>query len=134
VGNGSYRVLRAKRRGRDAVIVIDASLEPDESAAYPWLVTLTLPIARVNEYGLCDDVESAHLGDIEDRLLSAIDEQDYRYAGRITAEGRREVLLYVADPDAAMDRLRREARAIGQPISLGKEHEPDWDTYLQFVP
>ena len=101
MGNdGTFSVIQAKRDGRDAIIVLDTALDPEKlSGSFPWLVTITLPIRRPNRFGLCDDIESERLGDIEDRLLAALDEDAYRYLGRITWNGEREVLIYVADPD-----------------------------------
>ena len=128
----SFSVLEASRDGLPAVVVVNESLKPEtERERYPWLVTITLPIEEPNEMGLCDEAESERLGEIEDRLLENLKPQDYRYLGRITWNGFRDVLLYVADADDARGRLTQgleEAPA----VTLQRTHDPDWHEYLQF--
>lgn len=135
MGNdGTFSVIRARRDGRDAIIVLDTALDRGRLLqSFPWLVTIALPIRRPNRFGLCDDVESARLGDIEDGLLAALDEEAYRYAGRITWNGKREVLIYAADADDALQRLRALATKLNEMVELSKEHEADWDTYRRLV-
>lgn len=128
--DGTFSVIQAKRGGRDAIIVVDAALDPEAlSDAFPWLVTITMPIRRPNRFGLCDDHESERLGDVEDRLLSLLEMDAYRYVGRITSNGAREVLIYASDPRDILNRLRTEATRSKEMIDLSEEREPDWDTF-----
>jgi hypothetical protein len=134
MADGTFSVIHAKRGGRDAIVVIDGGLDAEElSDRFPWLLTITLPIAAPNERGLCDDVESERLSDVEDGLLAALDRDAYAYVGRITWSGRREVLVYVADPAGASARIGGQARRVNQPVELDADHEPDWETYHRFV-
>lgn len=134
INEGKFSVIRAKRGGKDAIIVVDGKLDPERWArAFPWLITIVLPIRRPNAFGLCDDVESDRLGDVEDRLLSVLEPQDYRYAGRITWDGTREVLIYTAEPDDVISRLQGVARDLEESLEADKEYEPNWDTYRVLV-
>lgn len=131
---GTFSVIRAKRAGKDAIIVVDGKLDPDRWArAFPWLISIILPIRRPNALGLCDDAESDRLGDVEDKLLDALEPQGYRYAGRITWDGTREVLIYAAEPDEVIRRLEDVSRALEESVEASQEHEPEWDTYRTLV-
>jgi hypothetical protein len=132
----SFSVLRGKRDGRDAIVVVDTALDRARLAArYPYLLTITLPIRRPNAFGLCDNLESERWGDVEDRLLDALPEPSYRYAGRVTCNGVREVLLYTADPEDVTRRLRSEAARLGpsEAVALRTAHEPSWETLAGIV-
>jgi Family of unknown function (DUF695) len=133
----TFNVFRAKRAGRDAIIVVDSALRPDdESGRFPWLVIVGLDIQNPNDAGLCDQRESDRLSDVEDRLLTALAPESYRYMGRMTWNETRDVFLYVAEPDEFMALLQAQmelkGEAIGE-IRVESRHEPQWETYRRFV-
>ena len=132
----NFSVVQARRRGRDAVILIDTALDAARLAPrYPYLLTVTLPIRHANAQGLCDDRESERLSDLEDALLAPVDRSDYRYVGRVTWNGVREVLLHVADPERCARRLASEAFELDpeEEIEVSVEAEPSWATYRKIV-
>ena len=137
MGEGKgFSVLQARRGGRDAIILVDTALDPSRLAArFPYLLTLTLPIRNANPRGLCDDAESERLSDLEDGLLAALDPAAYRYAGRITWNGVREVLVYVSDAEASARRLAAAAAtaAPDEAVEVSVEREPGWETYRKIV-
>lgn len=132
--DGTFSVIQAKRGGRDAIIVVDGALDPQQwSASFPWLVTTRMPIRQPNRHGLCDDHESERLGDVEDRLLNMLESDAYHYAGRITWNGTREVLIYASEPDETASRLRAAAASMNLAAEVTTEHEPDWSTFRMLV-
>jgi hypothetical protein len=134
--SGTFSVMRVRREGRDGIVVVDTALSgTPQTDLFPHLVRVALPIRRANHLGLCDEVESERLADVEDRLLGRLDESAYRYAGRVTWNGTREVLLYVANPTAVLARLHATARELQpeQSVELSTELEPSWDTYMSLL-
>lgn len=134
--SGSFSVIQARRGGRDAVILVDTALEPRRLAEpYPYLLTMTLPIRKPNARGLCDEQESERLSDMEDDVLEVLDPSEHRYIGRITWNGVREVLLYVADPEGPARRLAAQA-AEARPeeaIEVSVEPDPSWKVYRKLA-
>ena len=126
----SFAVIRALRDGRDVLIVVDRALDPDRlMAAYPSLVTLTLPIRDPDERGLCDDRESERLADLEDVVLDGPDSHDHIYAGRVTGHGARAVLLYAPASSGLVAALRARAAVVGrgtERIDIDLRPDPDW--------
>jgi hypothetical protein len=133
----TFNVFRAKRAGRDAIIVVDSALRPDEeSGRFPWLVIIGLDIQNPDSAGLCDQKESDRLSGVEDELLAALAPHSYRYMGRSTWNGERDIFLYVADPDefTALLQAQMELKgaALGE-IRVETRHEPQWETYRRFA-
>jgi hypothetical protein len=136
VTDGTFSVIRAKRAGRDAIIVVDTALDADRLAvAFPSLVEMTLPIRRPNRFGLCDDVESERLGDVEDRVLGVLRDDEYRYVGRVTWNGSRDILIYVRDPESVVTKLQAEAERIrpAQAVRFEKKLDATWEAYRALV-
>lgn len=129
-----FNVIQARRDGQPVLIVIDCALQPESDAAtYPWLLIVTIPMRGANSAGLCNQTESSRLDEVEDTLLSVLEERDYRYAGHITGNARREILLYVADHEDVTAKLNKALAQTGEPrIEVVSKHDPMWDHYRQF--
>jgi hypothetical protein len=136
VEKGNFSVIRAKRDGMDAIIVVDLGLNArDLHVRFPWLLTITLPIRRPNGAGLCDEAESEVLSDIEDQLLSGVDTHDSCYMGRTTWNRMRQIFVYVRDPDNVVDEIKEQLSQISEQkieVTVDKHYEPEWETYLGF--
>jgi hypothetical protein len=129
----SFAVIRALRDGRDVLIVVDQALDADRLAAvFPLLLTLTLPINDPDDRGLCDDLESERLADLEDLLLAEWESCDHVYAGRVTGHGVRSVLLYTPASSGLAAALRARAATIGdgaKRIQVKQRLDPGWSEY-----
>ncbi len=132
---GAFRVMQAKRDGLPAVIIFDAGLDPDlEQAAYPWLLTISIPIINPTPQGLCDPAEGARLDEVEDTLLDQLALEDYRYVGRVTWNGSRDVLIYVAEPEEILRSFEAEfERAAAETISIARRYDPTWEEYRRYL-
>lgn len=133
----TFSVIKAKREGKSAIIVVDTALHKGAKPAdFPWLLTITLPISHPDLQGLCDQAESDRLSDIEDQLLDQLDPYIYKYLGRSTWNLQRDVFIYVSDPDLIIETLQQQLSYIDLNdinISINQQHEPNWETYRQFV-
>ena len=132
----TFSVLEATRDGLPALIVIDTGLNPDlEQRSFPWLLTISIPIARPNAQGLCDANESERLDDVEDTLLAGSSQEDYRYIGHITWNSIRDVLIYVANPEDAVTLLNKQLLNVDYvttKIKITSTDDPDWKQYRRF--
>jgi Family of unknown function (DUF695) len=132
---GNFSLIQATWEGLPALILIDAGLNPDrEEQGYPWLIKISLRIANPNELGLCDEAESERLNNLEDRLLQGLDRSDYRYVGHITYNGRREILIYVANPEKVLRAIEKQFQVVGESqIEITKVHDPHWQEFRKFL-
>ena len=134
---GRFKMLQATRRGKPAVLVINEDLRPAaEAARFPWLVTLSLPLRNPGANGLCDQGESDRLAALEESLLGALDPAAFRYMGRMTWNGEREVWLYASDADSMAAVLRSGIAAHGATGAAGSDidisSDPQWEEYARF--
>src|SRR5689334_15513911 len=130
----NFQLIQAQRFGQPVVILVDMALDPErDGAAFPWLLTVRIPMRNPNAAGLCDQAESSRLDQVEDQLLSSLNDEDYRFLGHVTGNGRREILLYVRDPDAIIPKLNETLVRIGETSGeLSKNYDPKWEYYSQF--
>jgi len=132
----TFSILQATRDGLPALIVIDTGLNPDlEQRGFPWLLTISIPIARPNAQGLCDVHESERLDDVEDTLLAGLSQENYRYIGHITWNSIRDVLIYVAEPENAVAVLNQQLEHVDYvtaTIKITSTYDPDWKQYRRF--
>jgi Family of unknown function (DUF695) len=133
---GTFNVLQATRDGLPALLIIDTGLNPDiEQQKFPWLITISVPIAIPDSKGLCDQSESERLNGVEDTLLSGLSEDDYRYIGHITWNGIRDVLIYVENSETAVERLNKQLESVNDPttkVKVTTTHDPEWKQYRRF--
>jgi hypothetical protein len=129
-----FMVLSAMRDGLPALIAVNTALNKECSKGFPWLITITLPMAEVAPNGLCSDAESSRLDWVEDRLLRDTEKLEQRYLGRVTWNGAREVLIYVRDPEAYTGALRQQIDSdLGfAGIQIAQEHDANWSLLHQF--
>ena len=133
---GTFSVLQGTRDGLPAIVVFDAGLSPDtDKGRFQWLITISIPIEEPNENGLCDSDESEALGELEDALLERVAPSDYRYVARITWNGTREILFYVADPDSVLQLIEGQYENLEEApdIQIGKDFDPEWEEYSELL-
>ena len=103
----NFQLIQAQRFGQQVLILVDIALDPDrDGPVFPWLVTVRIPMRNSNAEGLCDQAELSRSDQVEDQLLSILNDEDYRLLGHVTGNGRREILLYVREPDAVIAKLK----------------------------
>jgi hypothetical protein len=130
---GSFKLLKASQSGRPALIVVREDLRRSEAPRFPDLVTLRLPLGSTAADGLCSEAESDRLAEVEETLLAALDPAAFRYVGRMTCNGGREVWIYAADGDAAAARLAAALSENGHEGEAESDPDPKWDHYARFT-
>jgi len=130
----NFQIIQARRFGQPVIILVDAGLDVTRDAGrFPYLLTIHAPMRNPNAMGVSSPAESERLDEVEDRLLAGLGDDEYRFAGHVTGNGRREVMIYVADPDRVLERLAGRLAEIGSPdTKVEKVHDPNWEHYLQF--
>src|SRR5262245_23188980 len=131
----SYRVMQGMRDGLPAIIMIDTAFDPDsEGTNFPWLITINLPLLAANEQGLCGPEENERLNNLEDSLLETLIVSGYRYAGRITWNRVRSVMIYVAQPDVVIAEITAAFESTdADDVTLVKQHDPGWKEYRKLL-
>ena len=134
---GTFTVLQATRDGSPFLIVLDTGLNPDgEQQKFPSLLTVSIPIAAPDPKGLPDLDESERLNRVEDILLSGFSDADYRYVGHITGAGIRDILIYVADPHAAVASLNSQLQHVDEAtskVTVKTADDPGWSRYRRLA-
>ena len=86
-----------------------------------------------NAEGLCDTSRVVAVGSGRGSAFVILNNKDYRLLGHVTGNGRREILLYVREPDAVIAKLKGILSQIGEASGeLFKSYDPNWEYYLQF--
>lgn len=128
-----FAVIRAQQEGHDVLIVADLALDADRlMARYPGLVSVSLPMRNPDAKGLCDDVESERLADLEDALLDGLGSHDHCYTGRVTGHGVRAILLYVPESSGLVEALSTRAVALSsraERIDVEHRADPHWSEF-----
>jgi hypothetical protein len=123
------------RLGEDpASFVVDLNAQPQTS--HPLRLQLRVPLRAPRADGLRDRSELEPMGDLEDRLVDALQARlDAIYVGRLVARGATEFFFYA--PEAARARLNDLEALIGNtaPYSVEYLAETDsgWQIYTQFL-
>jgi hypothetical protein len=132
---GGFIVIQASRSGRPFLIVVDSSLDSRKlSVDFSEQISIYLPIRNPNASGLCDELESDRLSNVEDRLLDSLADNTYVYVGRVTGNGEREVMIYARDSAAAISVMGERSRNLGENVEFSTASDPEWDAYHQLVP
>ena len=115
--------------GNPAILLLRTGLRPFAGhPLYDRRLTVSLAFESVGPEGMpSDSDEFAAAGEAGDRIAEALEAgQQSLHALTITGSGRRDVIFYTADPDAALDRLAAlRAEGLGFPVDA----EVEWDSY-----
>jgi len=125
-----FAVLQGEIDGRPLLAIIDKSLREYESkAGLPWFLSISTPLINPTKDGLPNDKDSSALNAWEDLLESAIAAAcRFVYVGHVTWNGSREVLYYVAEPDALDTRLKNlVSDRVTRPFAFHYERDDKWD-------
>ncbi len=131
----SWQVASGTLRGKPFILRVNVGA--DRFAGHPALphhIGMAVPFQAPQENGLPTPAESEHLNEIEDQLadLCAKSGQIVMVAV-ITAQGRRELLMYATDSEVARAiREQLQARSPSHSILLNIKSDPAWKTFAQF--
>jgi hypothetical protein len=87
---------------------VDLSLgDCPNKSRYPWLLSLSTKLNAVDLEGFPNKQEAAELNAWEDMVEEKISASaSFKYVGRVTWNGHRELLYYLDSPEAAVESLQ----------------------------
>lgn len=105
--DGQFSVLQGEIDGHPVFATIDMGLRGfREMQLFPFFLSVGTSLARPNSYGLPTDDEAANLNAWEDAVEARLRlRSKYVFLGRITMNGKRELLYYVDSQQLAMEEL-----------------------------
>ena len=128
-GRESFAVLEAEMEGRPLVANVDLSLNAfADHASFPWFLSLSTPLKDATKRGLPTELEANALNAWEDEVEAALRPVvAFKYVGRVTWNGHRELLFQLAEPKSAAATLQRmiDARTT-RPFAFRCEHDESW--------
>jgi hypothetical protein len=106
--NESFGLLETEMDGRRLVANIDFSLAGfPRKQDFPWFLSLSTALWEVDSEGLPTRQEADALNGWEDRVEEIVhDRTGFKFVGRVTWNGFRELLYQVSDPGSAAPALQ----------------------------
>jgi hypothetical protein len=125
----SFALLEADMDGRPLIANIDLSLRTfARRAEFPWFLSISTALKDADEHGLPTELEAATLNVWEDHIDTVLDSAvSFKYVGRVTWNGHRELLYQVTDSQAAARALQQsiDSRKI-RPFAFRCEQDTSW--------
>ena len=113
-----FGLLEADMDGRRLLASIDFSFVGfPKKESFPWFLSLSTALKEADSEGLPTNAETAALNHWEDEVESVLSAAvGFKYIGRVTWSGHRELLYYLAEPIAPTAALQKmiEARSTRQ--------------------
>ncbi len=90
------------------IVSVDMGLRDyPNKAKYPWLLSLSIKLNTVDQEGLPTKRESIELNGWEDAVEGEVSANaSFKYVGRVTWNGHRELLYYLDSPEPAVKSLQ----------------------------
>lgn len=107
--NESFGLLKTEMDGRPLVANIDLSLGTfPRKGDFSWFLSLSTALKETDSEGLPTKVEAVALNGWEDRVEETISANTgFKYVGRVTWNGHRELLYQISDPGSAAPALQK---------------------------
>ncbi len=106
---GQFALLETEMDGRRLIANIDLSLRAfADKSSFPWFLSLSIALKEADKDGLPTKREAETLNSWGDQVEAAITSAaNFKYVGRVTWNGRRELLYQIDQPQAAASALQR---------------------------
>ncbi|MFA1642045.1 DUF695 domain-containing protein [Chryseomicrobium imtechense] len=117
------------------VVMVDGLVEDGLHHAYPYAMKILLTLQQPNEHGLPELPELDSLNDQEEPFLDVWEKQGFLYAGRLTGNGERSIILY-GKSESQLAELQSTAEQAFSNYSLEVtrlEEQSPWDYYLEVL-
>ena len=104
-----FGLLEVEMDGRRLIANIDLSLRVfADKSSFPWFLSVSTALTEADADGLPTNLEADALNSWEDRVEAVIaSATNFKYAGRVTWNGHRELLYQLKQPEAAVSALQR---------------------------
>jgi len=127
---GTFSVLRGEMDGHPLFAMVDTGLRGyTEKSSLPWLLSLSTPLVNPTSDGLPTRAEANNLNEWEDAVEQGLKAGGRLvFVGRVTWNGHRELLYYVAQPEACTKKLQELIdRHAWRPFAFRCERDDKWE-------
>lgn len=131
-----FAILQTEKDGHVLIATIDSSFRGKTTqAGFPWFLNISTKFRNPTEDGLATDEEAAELNrwedTIEQKYLNAC---HFRYVGRLTWNGTRELLIYTDAVDCATRKLKSFAKESPKRAFTFEFHRDDnWENVSKYL-
>jgi hypothetical protein len=136
IPDDGWLLMRGTIQGAPAMLLFNSGLRPYAGhPVYDRRLTVSIPFHEVDDEGMPGSAEFEAASAVGDLVAESLTEgQQSLYAMAITGRGRRDLVFYASDPDAALSRVSA-IRAEGQthPIEVAVEWDSFWDMFSSFA-
>lgn len=107
-----FAILQTEKDGHLVIATIDSSFRDKKTqAGFPWFLKISTKFRNPTEDGLATDEEATELNHWEDTIEQKyLNACHFRYVGRLTWNGTRELLIYADAVDCATTKLKTFAK------------------------
>lgn len=131
-----FGLLETEMNGRKLIANIDLSLRTfRDKRSLPWLLSLSTSLKDADEEGLPTTVEADALNAWEDQVEQVISSAvNFKYVGRVTWNGHRELLYHLKEPEAAAAALQRliDGRT-SRPFAFRCQRDESWSQVSSYL-
>ena len=134
-----FAILQMEKDGRVLIATIDSSFRDKKTqAGFPWFLSISTKITNPTEEGFATDEEAAELNHWEDAIEQKyLNACHFRYVGRTTWNGTRQLLIYTDAVGCATTRLKKfAAESPKRAFTFDFHRDDNWDNvgkYLESV-
>jgi len=128
-GDGTFSVLQGNVDGRPMFAMIDMGLRNSrDRQALPFFLSLSTPLMNPTSDGLPTKSDADNLNRWEDAVESALRAAGkFAFVGRVTWNGHRELLYYLATQQPSIDNLKTLAESHStRSFAFASEHDEKW--------
>ena len=127
---GAFAIFQGEKDGRPLFATIDTTPHDNTfKATYPWFLGITTSLTNPTDDGLTTHQEASALNDWEDSLEKQFSGTcRFVYVGRVTWNGKRQLLYYVDTLDSIEAKLRKLAEEhTGRAFDIEVERDDQWN-------
>ena len=131
-----FAILQTEKDGRVLIATIDSTFRDKKAqAGFPWFLSITTKIGNPTEDGLATDEEAAGLNHWEDTIEQKyLNACHFRYVGRTTWNGTRQLLIYTDGAGCATTKLKKFATDSPKRAFTFEFHRDDnWENVSKYL-
>ena len=133
---GTFSVVQGKKDGHPLFATVDSGLlDRSIQSTFPWFLSISTTLKHPTEDGLTTNQEASELNDWEDSLQKSFAGQcRFVYVGRVTWNGKTQLLYYLDKPDCVGPKLKKFADSNPEPVFDFKcERDEHWERVAMYL-
>ena len=131
-----FAILQTEKDGHVLIATIDSTFRDKKAqAGFPWFLNISTEITNPTEEGFATDEEAAELNHWEDAVEQKyLNACHFKYVGRITWNGTRQLLIYTDAVDCATAKLKSFAKdAPKRAFTFAFHRDDNWENVSKYL-